>query len=98
MAFRFSVGRHNSRMESAKMKQGIQDLLLRVRSAEQEADAYAFLPEIGDILEQMLEDFRAPEETRVRLARGLIRIVTDKYSFSESSLGGDLLKAAEEYA
>lgn len=80
------------------MDKRIRELLLTVGAAEKEAGAYAFLPDIANILEQMLEDIRAPEDVRTRLSRGLIRIVTDNYSFSESPLGRDLLDASGAFA
>jgi hypothetical protein len=46
----------------------------------------------------MEREVGAPRELRERMAGGLGRIVTDYLAFSESRLGGELLKLADDFA
>jgi len=70
----------------------------RVQTAQDEPDAYGFLPDIGRVLRQMTQGLELDREMRDRIASGLGRLVTDNYSFSESALGQELLSVADDFA
>ncbi len=74
----------------------LQQLTDQVRRACQ-GEAYAFLPEILAALEQASTMASAGKAEREHLARGIERLVTEDFSFSESRLGGDLLVFTEKF-
>ncbi len=76
------------------MENRIVELLVLVKSASQGPNVHRFLPYIVKSLEVMLDSFSDGDpdpEILIREARGLGRLVTDDYSFSESTLGQKLL-------
>ncbi|MBT5019030.1 hypothetical protein OAF42_03140 [Planctomicrobium sp.] len=79
------------------MKKKYEQLIDRTRSAANEKNAYAFLPTIANTLESLFKSKDASKETRERMARGLDRLVTDNYEFSESELGIVLLDFANDF-
>jgi hypothetical protein len=81
-----------------KVRQGLQDALRRVEDAQRRPGAYGFLAAIARVLTQMLASLDGDREMRDRIAGGLGRLVTDDYSFSESELGQELLRLADDFA
>lgn len=80
------------------MQQRITEVLSLAKQAIQTPEAYAYLPEIIRTLEVMLNSLHQDREDRGRIARGLGRLVTEDYAFSESPLGTELLKLADDFA
>lgn len=76
----------------------IADVLAKSRASQKETRAYPFLPEIIHSLEAMALNVSAPRSRRARMASALERLVTEDFAFSESPLGADLLKIADEFA
>lgn len=76
----------------------IRKLLADVQRAEALPDAYAYLPDIAKSLEAMLDNIDASPSRRDKMAGGLGRIVTEDYAFSESDLGGRILRVADDFA
>lgn len=79
------------------MKKKYEQLIDRTRSAANEKNAHASLPTIANTLESLFKSKDASKETRERMARGLDRLVTDNYEFSESELGIVLLDFANDF-
>ena len=79
------------------MTKAIDDLLRMAREEAGKKDSYSFLPEIIRSIEVIRNDPGAPQEERVRRARGLGRLVTESFDFSESPLGTAILLFLEGY-
>ena len=56
------------------------------------------LPAIAGYFEILRNDVRAPRDVRDRHSAALGRVLTEDWSFSESRLGTDLIKLADDYA
>lgn len=72
-------------------------LAARVRAATGRRDSYGYLPAILELLEEMERCLQKGRPTRERLSRGLGRLVMESVEFSESRLGSDLVRFADEY-
>ena len=79
------------------MTDAIDDLLKMAQEETGKKDSYPFLPEIIRSLEVIRDDPGAAQEERVRRARGLGRLVTESFDFSESPLGTSILLFLEGY-
>jgi hypothetical protein len=84
-------------MRATKMKARIHTVLAKLRESGQKRGPAIYLPEIIRSLESMLDNLDAPQERRARMAGALERLVTEDYSFSESSLGGEILELADGF-
>lgn len=84
--------------EAAKMRTRIRELLGKLRKAEHEGTTFPYLAEVIESLEAMQNKIEAPSERRVRMAGALGRLVTEDFAFSESCLGGEILKLADDFA
>lgn len=60
--------------------------------------AYAFLPEIKELLKAMLSDAKISPVERKQLSGALGRLVTEDFAFAESALGTVLLEVADAFA
>ena len=80
------------------MRKRITALLTKLRESSQRAESAIYLPDIIQSLEAMLKNLDAPRERRVRMAGALERLVTEDFAFSESSLGGEVLELADDFA
>lgn len=80
------------------MRKRIEQLLKKVKRAGGKKGSYPFLPEIIQSLEVMRDSPNLSQERRAKMAGALGRLVTEDYRFSESSLGGEILKVVEEFA
>jgi hypothetical protein len=76
----------------------IKKLLAEVERAEALPGAYPYLPDIAKVLKAMLDNVNASPDRREKIAGGLGRIVTESYDFSESVLGGRILRLADDFA
>jgi hypothetical protein len=80
------------------MTTDLRHLLVRVRVASNEPDAFSFLPGIARTLEAMITANEATPHARALLARGLGRLTLEQCSFAASELGHALLQAADSYS
>ena len=80
------------------MRTRIRELLGELRKPQGEASAFPYLPEVIESLEAMEHSLEAPRERRVKMAGALGRLVTEDFAFSESPLGGAILKLADDFA
>ncbi|KDA54436.1 hypothetical protein EG19_12025 [Thermoanaerobaculum aquaticum] len=81
------------------MKGEIQGLIAKCKVAAKQPAAYGFLPDIIGELEDIKSELEKDQPNPERLllwARGLGRLVTDSYAFSESPLGTELLELADD--
>jgi hypothetical protein len=76
----------------------LKTLLGDVQRAKALPGAYPYLPEIEKSLAEMLKNTDASPSRRDKMAGGLGRIVTEDYAFSESDLGGRILRIADDFA
>jgi len=76
----------------------IEAVLEQVREAQLGSSAHPFLPVIEESLVSMHRDIRAALQQRAQMAGALGRIVTDDFSFSESALGTEIIRVAEDFA
>jgi hypothetical protein len=86
------------RSQPSKIVERIKKLLADVHRAEALPGAYPYLPDIAKSLEAMLENVDTSPSRRDKMAGGLGRIVTEDYAFSESDLGGRILRVADDFA
>jgi hypothetical protein len=94
-----TTGREERGMDIETTKKRINELLHEAREAAKSPEAYGLLPDVIRILEMLqsrLESENPDWESIVRGAGALGRVVTDSYSFSESSLGNKLLEFVNE--
>ncbi len=75
------------------MKEKIERTLVLTQTANSKPNSHWLLPHVIRSLEVMLQSIHKKEDpiSLVREARGLGRIISDDYLFSESELGGRLL-------
>lgn len=77
-----------------RLKKQLQNTLVKAKTANQNNDAYAFLPDIIKTIEAIQDEVKSdsPDNIKIELyLRGFGRLVTEDYAFSESGLGQDLL-------
>jgi len=83
------------------MKKEIKQIIRKAEMESRRKGTYPYLTDIIAILRQMLDSFCSGEiedhKFRKKIVGGLGRIVTEDYSFSESSLGSQLLEIGEQY-
>lgn len=81
------------------MKSKIQELIVECEAVAKQSGAFGYLPdiigELKDIQSELEKDEPNPDLLLV-WSRGLGRLVTDSYAFSESPLGGKLLDLITE--
>jgi len=82
-------------LKERPLEEKIKALLAQAKDAAQEPQSHWLLPHIIDVLQAML-DCLPDQEALLGAAGALGRIVTDDYTFSESSLGGELLDLVTE--
>jgi len=80
------------------MRERIEAVLAKLRESAHGARPTVYLPEIVESFEAMLDNLDAPQERRARMAGAVGRLVTEDYVFSESSLGGEVLEIADDFA
>ncbi len=80
------------------MKKRIGEANTKARKALEVPGSYPFLPEIIKMLEKMQDGIELEKDRRVRMAAALGRLVTEDFSFSESELGGELLRLGEDFS
>jgi hypothetical protein len=83
-----------------KLIKRINTLIQKSENESHKPNAYRYLPEIVETLKSMRElldnrDF--DNEKRQILVRGLGRIVTDDFQFSESPLDTNILETASDF-
>ncbi|MCR4408593.1 MAG: hypothetical protein NUW24_17015 [Anaerolineae bacterium] len=81
------------------MKTKVRDLIAECKAAAERPGAYGFLPDIIGELEDIQSELEKDEpDPNILLVwtRGLGRLVTESYAFSESPLGGKLLDLVTE--
>lgn len=79
------------------MKEHIDKLIKAASKEREKPNSYPFLPEILESLKKIGESPEEPRERRVKIAAALERLVLEDFSFSESQLGGEILKFAEQF-
>jgi hypothetical protein len=85
-------------MRANEMRARIEAVLAKLREAAQGTMPTAYLPDIIESLEAMLENLDAPRERRDRMAGALGYIVLDDFAFAESALGGEVLEITDAFA
>jgi hypothetical protein len=86
------------------MIERIRKLQAKIKRETEIPNSYSFLPELYEYLE-LLEAImlkgkihpRYAKDEREKIAGGMGRIITENYEFSESKLGEDLLRIADEF-
>jgi regulator of sirC expression with transglutaminase-like and TPR domain len=81
------------------MKKRLLDILLRAKAAKEKSDVYAYLPEIIKTVEAIQDELESDSPNKLKIhqfLKGLGRLVTESYNFSESALGQDLLDLSTE--
>ncbi len=81
------------------MKKRLLDILDRATAEKDNSDAYAYLPEIIETIEAIQSEVESDSLDKLKIERflkGLGRLVTESYNFSESALGQDLLDLSTE--
>lgn len=85
-------------MRANEMRARIEAVLAKLREAAQDTMPTAYLPDIIESLEVMLDNLDAPRERRDRMAGALGYIVLDDFPFAESALGGEVLEITDAFA
>ncbi|MBC7228459.1 MAG: hypothetical protein H5T61_14710 [Thermoflexales bacterium] len=81
------------------MKDKVRELITECKAVATQPGAYGFLPDIIGELEDILKELEKDQPDHERLlmwVRGLGRLVTDSYAFSESPLGSKVLDVITE--
>ena len=81
------------------MKEKVTELIIKCKAAAEHPGAYGFLPDIIEELEDIrseLEKEKPDPNMLLAWTRGLGRLITESYAFSESPLGGELLDLVTE--
>jgi hypothetical protein len=80
------------------LSQRIAAAIADCKEASNRLDPNPDLPSIILSLEQMQKNLNSDQHRRSKMAAGLGRLVMEDSSFSESTLGGLLLKLADDFA
>lgn len=81
------------------MDSRIEKLITEVESESRSASVYAYLPEIHEILiriQEGLSEKNRNDKFLWQLAKGLGRLITEDYDFSNSPLGSSLLRLVSD--
>ena len=81
----------------SQMKEYIDKLFKATSKEREKPNSYSFLPEILESLKKIAESCEEPRECRVKIAAALERLVLEDFNFSESQLGGEILRFAEQF-
>ena len=79
------------------MNRRILKLMDRLRAEMNKPEAYAYLPEIIESLEDIGNNLDLPEKDRRGKNGALGYIVLDNYAFAESSLGQEICDVLTDY-
>ncbi len=85
-------------MRASELESRMISVIAKLRESERGPNPTVYLSEIIESFEAMLRNFDAPQERRAWMAGGVGRLITEDYSFSESALGGEVLKITDEFA
>lgn len=85
-------------MKASTMRTRITEVLGKLRKPARGAKPAVYSSEIIQSLEAMLGSLEAPQNRRAQMAGALERLVTEDYAFSESELGGEILRLTDDFA